>query len=85
MEMKIGKGLEKEETWAHVDMEEVRVPHPNAINGLVWAKVFSLVGGPLKYATDNQKSCVEIKDNKVMQLIKLRLLLVFFFEAGKLR
>lgn len=50
----MGEGLEKEETWAHVDMEEVRVSHPNAVNGLAWAKVFSLVGEPLKYATDQE-------------------------------
>lgn len=34
MEQKMGEGLEKKETWVHVDMEEVRVSHPNAINGL---------------------------------------------------
>lgn len=59
MEQKMGEALGKEETWAHVDMEEVRVSHPNAIYGLVWAKVFSLVGGPLKYATDNQEAVLK--------------------------
>lgn len=54
MEQKMGEGLEKEETWAHVDVEEVRISHPNAVNGLAWAKVFSLVGEPLKYATDQE-------------------------------
>lgn len=59
MEQKIGEALEKEETWAHVDMEKVRVSHPNAINGLTWDRIFSLVREPLKYATDNKEGVLK--------------------------